>query len=108
MADKVLDSSGVGAIYNIAQGVIHAVKKGARITNNSYGNYAYPPSDTMKVAFQYAWSLKVGATGNDNTEQRFYPALLSKVQRPEPIRRIPQQQAPQKPRLQNTCQVYVK
>ncbi len=77
MAEKVLDSSGAGTVYNAAQAVIHAVGKGARITNNSYGNYVY--SDTLKAAFEFARNqgvLNVAAAGNDNTDQPFYPAAF--------------------------------
>jgi subtilisin family serine protease len=77
MAEKVLDSSGVGTVYNVAQGVIHATKKGAWITNNSYGNYDY--SGTMEAAFEFARSkgvLNIAAAGNDNTNQLFYPAAF--------------------------------
>jgi len=77
IAEKVLDSSGAGTVYNVAQGVTHAVGKGARITNNSYGNDVY--SDTMKAAFEFARSqgvLNIAAAGNDNTTQPFYPAAF--------------------------------
>jgi subtilisin family serine protease len=77
MAEKVLDSSGAGDVYKVAEGVIDAVKKGARITNNSYGNDVY--SDIMKAAFEYAWSqgvLNVAAAGNGDTNQPFYPAAF--------------------------------
>ena len=78
MAEKVLDSGGGGTIFDVAQGVIDATNKGARITNNSYGTYLY--SDTMRAAFEYAWShgvLNVAAAGNDNTNQPFYPAAFT-------------------------------
>jgi subtilisin family serine protease len=75
MAEKVLNSGGSGTVYDVADGVIHAANKGARMTNNSYGTYVY--SDTMRAAFEYASSLgvlNVAAAGNDNTNQPFYPA----------------------------------
>jgi subtilisin family serine protease len=77
MAEKVLDSGGGGTIFDVAQGMIDATNKGARITNNSYGTYLY--SDTMRAAFEYARShgvLNVAAAGNDNTNQPFYPAAF--------------------------------
>jgi thermitase len=77
MTEKVLDSSGSGTVYDAAQGVIHAVGKGAKITNNSYGNYVY--SDTLKAAFEFARNqgvLNIAAAGNDNTNQPFYPAAF--------------------------------
>jgi subtilisin family serine protease len=75
MAEKVLNSGGSGTVYDVADGVIDAVDKGARITNNSYGTYAF--SATMRNAFEYAWRLGVlnlAAAGNDNTDHPFYPA----------------------------------
>lgn len=75
IAEKVLDSSGSGTVWNVIKAVTDAVEKGARITNNSYGNYVY--SDIMRSAFEYAWSqgvLNVAAAGNDDTDQSFYPA----------------------------------
>jgi subtilisin family serine protease len=77
ISEKVLDKTGAGTIFNVAQGVIDATNKGARITNNSYGTYLY--SDTMRAAFQYASShgvLNVAAAGNDNRDQPFYPAAF--------------------------------
>jgi subtilisin family serine protease len=77
MAEKVLGNTGSGTIFNVAQGVIDATNKGARITNNSYGTYLY--SDTMRAAFEYASShgvLNVVAAGNDNRDQLFYPAAF--------------------------------
>jgi subtilisin family serine protease len=78
MAEKVLDQTGAGTIFDVAQGVIDAAKKGARITNNSYETGVY--SDTMRAAFEYAWSrgvLNVAAAGNDNSNQPFYPAAFT-------------------------------
>ena len=75
MAEKVLNSGGSGTVYDVADGVIDAVDKGARITNNSYGTYAF--SATMRNAFEYAWRLGVlnlAAAGNGNTDHPFYPA----------------------------------
>jgi subtilisin family serine protease len=78
MAEKVLDKTGAGTIFDVGQGVIDAAKKGARITNNSYETDIY--SDTMRAAFEYAWSqgvLNVAAAGNDNKNQPFYPAAFT-------------------------------
>jgi subtilisin family serine protease len=78
MAEKVLDKTGGGTIFNVAQGLIDATVKGARITNNSYGTYLY--SDTLRAAFEYAWihgALNVAAAGNGNTDQPFYPAAFT-------------------------------
>jgi subtilisin family serine protease len=78
MAEKVLDSSGTGTVFDAAQGVIDAAGKGARITNNSYGTYSF--SSVLRDAFEYAFQvrgvLSVAAAGNDNIEQLFYPAAF--------------------------------
>jgi subtilisin family serine protease len=78
MAEKVLDNMGGGTIFNVAEGVIDAAEKGARITNNSYGTYTY--SDTLRAAFEYAsihGTLNVAAAGNGNTDKPFYPAAFT-------------------------------
>ena len=77
MAEKGLNNTGKGAIFNVAQGVIDATEKGARITDNSYGTYGF--SATLRNAFEYAWLhsvLSFAAAGNDNTDQPFYPAAF--------------------------------
>jgi subtilisin family serine protease len=77
MAEKVLNSGGSGTIVQAAEGVIDATNKGARITNNSYGNYAY--SATLRNAFEYASHrgvLNFAAAGNDGIDQPFYPAAF--------------------------------
>jgi len=78
MAEKVLNKTGLGTIFDVAQGVIDAARKGARITNNSYETPVY--SYTMRAAFEYAWSrgvLNVAAAGNDSSNQPFYPAAFT-------------------------------
>jgi subtilisin family serine protease len=40
MAEKVLNSFGMGTVFDVANGVIHSVQQGARITINSYGTYS--------------------------------------------------------------------
>ncbi len=77
MAEKVLDPFGSGTVFDVANGVIDSVQKGARITVNSYGTYAF--SQTMKDAFDFASQqgvLNFAAAGNDNTNTPFYPAAF--------------------------------
>jgi thermitase len=86
MAEKVLDSTGSGTIFDAAEGVIDAANKGARITNNSYGTYLY--SDTLRAAFEYASSrgvLNVAAAGNDSSDRPFYPAAWEENSRARPV-----------------------
>ena len=77
MAEKALNNVDQGTIFNVAQGVVDATEKGARITSNSYGTYGF--SATLRNAFEYAWLhgvLSFAAAGNDNTDQPFYPAAF--------------------------------
>lgn len=79
MAEKVLNSGGSGTIYDVAEGVIDAANKGARITCNAYGTEEN--SETMLSAFKYAYEVKgvlnIAAAGNGNTYEPFYPAAFS-------------------------------
>lgn len=80
MPVKVLDSSGAGSAYNVAQGIIWAADHGARVINLSLGNYAEAQflHDAIKYAFDKDVVL-ISASGNDNTEQPGYPAAYPEV-----------------------------
>lgn len=54
MAEKVLDSSGTGTRFDVAEGVVDAANKGARVTNNNCGPYS-SDIEVMRAAFRYAW-----------------------------------------------------
>lgn len=77
---KVLDSSGAGSTYSVAQGVIWATDHGAKVINMSLGNYAEAEflHDALKYAFDHDVVL-VAASGNDNTERPGYPAAYPEV-----------------------------
>jgi len=77
---KVLDSSGAGSTYSVAQGVIWATDHGAKVINMSLGNYAEAQflHDALKYAFDHDVVL-VAASGNDNTERPGYPAAYPEV-----------------------------
>lgn len=80
MPVKVLDSSGAGSTYAVAQGVIWAVDHGAKVINMSLGNYA--EADFLHDAIKYAYErdvVLVAASGNDNTERPGYPAAYPEV-----------------------------
>ncbi|MCR8659240.1 S8 family peptidase [Paenibacillus endoradicis] len=77
---KVLNSSGSGSTYSVAQGIIWATDHGAKVINMSLGNYA--SADFLHEAIQYAYNhdvVLVAASGNDNTSRPGYPAAYSEV-----------------------------
>ncbi|MCR2803163.1 S8 family peptidase [Paenibacillus soyae] len=80
MPVKVLDSSGAGSTYAVAQGIIWAVDHGAKVINMSLGNYA--EADFLHDAIKYAYErdvVLIAASGNDNTERPGYPAAYPEV-----------------------------
>ncbi|MBH5318113.1 peptidase S8 [Paenibacillus sp. GSMTC-2017] len=80
MPVKVLDSSGAGSTYSVAQGIIWAVDHGAKVINMSLGNYAQ--ADFLHDAIKYAYErdvVLIAASGNDNTERPGFPAAYPEV-----------------------------
>ncbi|RAP76689.1 S8 family peptidase [Paenibacillus montanisoli] len=77
---KVLDSSGAGSTYTVAEGVIWATDHGAKVINMSLGNYAEAQflHDAVKYAYDHDVVL-IAASGNDNTERPGYPAAYPEV-----------------------------
>jgi thermitase len=77
---KVLDETGAGNTYNVAQGIIWAADHGAKVINMSLGNYA--DANFLHDAIRYAYDrdiVLIAASGNDNTEQPGYPAAYPEV-----------------------------
>lgn len=80
MPVKVLDNTGAGTTYSVAQGILWAVDHGAQIINMSLGNYA--DAEFLHDALQYAYDrgvVLVAASGNDNTDRPGYPAAYPEV-----------------------------
>jgi hypothetical protein len=81
MAVKVGDGTTGKARYShISNGIIYAADNGARVINLSLGGYYY--SDYMRYAVNYAWDagcVLVGAVGNNNLSDPFYPAAYDNV-----------------------------
>ncbi|MEC0181447.1 S8 family peptidase [Paenibacillus peoriae] len=80
MPVKVLDKSGSGTTYSVAEGIIWAADHGAKVINLSLGNYAQ--ASFLHDAIKYAYDkdvVLVAATGNDNTERPGYPAAYPEV-----------------------------
>ncbi|WP_025693346.1 S8 family peptidase [Paenibacillus zanthoxyli] len=77
---KVLDKTGAGTTYSVAEGIIWAADHGAKVINLSLGNYA--DSQFLHDAVKYAYDrdvVLVSAAGNDNTERPGYPAAYPEV-----------------------------
>jgi type VII secretion-associated serine protease mycosin len=77
---KVLDDTGAGSTYGVAQGIIWAADHGAKVINLSLGNYA--DANFLHDAIRYAFDkdvIIVAASGNDNTSQPGYPAAYPEV-----------------------------
>nr|WP_275983881.1 S8 family peptidase [Paenibacillus hamazuiensis] len=80
MPVKVLDSSGAGSTYSVAQGIIWATDHGAKVINMSLGNYA--DAQFLHDAIRYAFDrdvVLIAASGNDNTDRPGYPAAYPEV-----------------------------
>lgn len=81
---KVLDSAGVGTMYDIAQGIKWAVDNGAEVINLSLGARLPDFPVTLAEAVEYAQSngvVVVAAAGNEYGKyvEGFYPACLPGV-----------------------------
>lgn len=80
MPIKVLDSTGAGSTYSVAEGIIWATDHGANIINMSLGNYA--EAEFLHDALRYAYErgvVLVAASGNDNTDRPGFPAAYPEV-----------------------------
>ncbi|WP_166243753.1 S8 family peptidase [Paenibacillus turpanensis] len=77
---KVLDQTGAGSTYSVAQGIVWAADNGAKVINMSLGNYANARflHDAIRYAFDKDVVL-IAASGNDNTQQPGYPAAYPEV-----------------------------
>jgi subtilisin family serine protease len=82
MPVKVLDCTGVGATFALAQGILYAAANGARILNISLGG----PLDSallreaVRIAHDDYGALIVAATGNEPTQVSYparYPSVLA-------------------------------
>ena len=81
MAVKVGDgTTGTAAYSDIAYGLMYAADNGAKVISLSLGGYAY--SGFLEAVVNYAWDagcVIVGAAGNNNRSDPFYPAAFDNV-----------------------------
>lgn len=77
---RVLDESGVGDMFTLAEGIVQAVDNGAQIINLSLGSYG--ESAVVDLALDYAAARQVAvvaAVGNDGAPVVAYPARHDSV-----------------------------
>jgi len=77
---RVLDANGSGTYSAIANGIIYAADRGAKVINLSLGGTA--SSRTLQDAINYAWNKQcviVAAAGNNGSNIAFYPAACNNV-----------------------------
>lgn len=77
---RVLDDQGTGTSFDLADGIIRAVDRGAQLINLSLGVYQH--TRLLREAVQYAQAqgvLLVAAAGNEGYDRLPYPAAFSQV-----------------------------
>ncbi|HSJ00091.1 MAG TPA: S8 family peptidase, partial [Patescibacteria group bacterium] len=77
---KIMNGSGTGTTSALVNGIIWAADNGATVINMSVGGFPY--SQAVQDAVTYAWNkgaVLVGAAGNNNREEKFYPASMNHV-----------------------------
>jgi subtilisin family serine protease len=76
---RILNAGGAGTHADAAAALVYAADKGAQVINMSFG--AYADSQTLRDAVAYAaqTALLVGAAGNNNRTDLFYPAAYPQV-----------------------------
>ncbi len=80
MPIKVLDSTGSGSTYWIAQGIVYATTHGAKVINMSLGGADYSSLEEEACTFAYDNGVTlVAAAGNDGLNSLDYPAAFSTV-----------------------------
>ena len=77
---KVMTREGMGDTADLTAGIIWAANHGATVINMSVGGF--PAAQYVQDAVNYAWgkgAVLVGAAGNNNREETFYPASFTNV-----------------------------
>ena len=77
---KIMDGNGTGSTADLAAGITYAANRGADVINMSVGGFPY--SQAIQDAVNDAWNrgaVLVGAAGNNNRSETFYPASFDHV-----------------------------
>ena len=77
---KIMSNAGTGSTADLVSGVRWAADHGATVINMSVGGFPY--SQGVQDAITYAWGkgvVLVGAAGNNNRDEKFYPASMANV-----------------------------
>ncbi|MEA2650862.1 MAG: serine protease [Chloroflexota bacterium] len=77
---KIMSSTGTGDTADLTAGIIWAANHGATVINMSVGGF--PAAQYVQDAVNYAWGkgvVLVGAAGNNNREETFFPASFTNV-----------------------------
>jgi type VII secretion-associated serine protease mycosin len=77
---KIMTREGTGSTSDLISGIRWAADHGATVINMSVGGFPY--TQGVQDAINYAWNkgvVLVGAAGNNNREEAFYPASMANV-----------------------------
>ncbi|MDQ2673800.1 MAG: S8 family serine peptidase, partial [Chloroflexota bacterium] len=77
---KIMSREGTGSTSDLISGIRWAADHGATVINMSVGGFPY--TQGVQDAINYAWNkgvVLVGAAGNNNREETFYPASMANV-----------------------------
>ena len=77
---KIMTREGTGSTSDLISGIRWAADHGATVINMSVGGFPY--SQGVQDAITYAWNkgvVLVGAAGNNNRDEKFYPASMANV-----------------------------
>jgi type VII secretion-associated serine protease mycosin len=77
---KIMSGTGTGDTSDLTAGITWAANHGATVINMSVGGF--PFSQYVQDAVNYAWNkgvVLVGAAGNNNREESFFPASFTNV-----------------------------
>lgn len=77
---KIMTREGTGSTSDLIAGIRWAADHGATVINMSVGGFPY--TQGVQDAINYAWGkgvILVGAAGNNNRDETFYPASMANV-----------------------------